>query len=159
MAIAWLAYTYVNTGEIYSVTGVPGIFPTDGAFVDLENTQVVRHILSEDLETLGFESPAQFMIENYWNNDSWVNRGSRPTDWYKWENAWVVNTEDLFTEVRRLRNLKLGLCDWTQAFDSPLSDEKKAEWRTYRQSLRDIMTNLPADLDDPNNVTWPTEPT
>ena len=60
--------------------------------------------------------------------------------------------------MRRERDLKLFVCDWTQGSDSPLSDEKKAEWRTYRQTLRDIMTNLPADLDDPDNVTWPTEP-
>jgi len=50
------------------------------------------------------------------------------------------------------------MSDWTQAVDAPLSDEKKTEWRTYRQALRDIMASLPADLDDPENVVWPTEP-
>tara|TARA_S200000501_G_scaffold375021_1_gene425978 strand:- start:56 stop:274 length:219 start_codon:yes stop_codon:yes gene_type:complete len=39
---------------------------------------------------------------------------------------------------RILRNRKLKNSDWTQANDSPLSDTKKAEWATYRQTLRDL---------------------
>jgi hypothetical protein len=39
---------------------------------------------------------------------------------------------------RGVRNRKLSKCDWTQAPDSPLSDEKKKEWATYRQALRDL---------------------
>ena len=31
---------------------------------------------------------------------------------------------------RGLRNKKLAKCDWTQAPDSPLSEEKKKEWAT-----------------------------
>ena len=50
------------------------------------------------------------------------------------------------------------MSDWTQANDSPLTDEKKAEWRVYRQALRDITGNLPADLDDPDDISWPAEP-
>ena len=39
---------------------------------------------------------------------------------------------------RQIRNVKLARSDWTQANDSPLSDEKKKEWATYRQALRDL---------------------
>ena len=46
---------------------------------------------------------------------------------------------------------------WTSTSRN-LTDEKKAEWRTYRQALRDIISNIPTDLDDPENVVWPTEP-
>ena len=46
--------------------------------------------------------------------------------------------EDLdFTMVRMERNSKLSQSDWTQTSDSPLTDEKKAEWATHRQALRD----------------------
>ena len=39
---------------------------------------------------------------------------------------------------RHRRNALLTDSDWTQyAEDNPLSDEKKAEWATYRQALRD----------------------
>lgn len=43
---------------------------------------------------------------------------------------------------RQIRNIKLKRCDWTQAVDSPLSDEKKAEWATYRQQLRDLPSKI-----------------
>ena len=59
--------------------------------------------------------------------------------------------------LRAERDQKLIDSDWTQAPDYPvpLTDAKKAEWTTYRQSLR----NLPATVDIslwPD--IWPTEP-
>jgi hypothetical protein len=39
--------------------------------------------------------------------------------------------------------------------DSPIAD--KTAWETYRQALRDITNNL-TNVDDVNNVTWPTKP-
>jgi len=53
--------------------------------------------------------------------------------------------------LRRERNDLLVSSDWTQYNDSPLDDEVKTEWATYRQELRD----LPATTDDPANPTWP----
>jgi hypothetical protein len=82
-----------------------------------------------------------------------------PTPYYKWESdAWVIDTDALHWQIRLDRGAKLGMSDWTQGGDSPLTDEKKAEWRTYRQALRDIISNIPADLDDPEDISWPTEP-
>jgi hypothetical protein len=49
---------------------------------------------------------------------------------------------DLFT-VRRKRSGLLAESDWTQFNDSPLSAEKKLEWATYRQALRDITNTTP----------------
>lgn len=43
------------------------------------------------------------------------------------------------SDVRRTRNSLLQSSDWTQVSDNALTDEKKAEWATYRQSLRDFM--------------------
>mgnify|MGYP003116644577 CR=1 FL=1 len=42
--------------------------------------------------------------------------------------------------LRQTRNSLLQVSDWTQTVDSPLSDEKKAEWAAYRQELRDFPT-------------------
>jgi hypothetical protein len=61
----------------------------------------------------------------------------------------------LMDELRAERNLKLSASDWTQALDSPLTDAKRAEWRTYRQALRD----LPENTTDPANPIWPVKPT
>ena len=62
--------------------------------------------------------------------------------------------EAQLNELRRERAIKLIESDWTQATDSPLTDEVKASWTTYRQQLRD----LPATTDDPANPTWPVAP-
>ena len=42
------------------------------------------------------------------------------------------------TVLRNYRNKLLADSDWTVMPDSPLSDSKQTEWKTYRQSLRDI---------------------
>ena len=59
--------------------------------------------------------------------------------------------------VRERRQNLLTGSDWTQAADSPLSDSKKAEWATYRQTLR----NIPATHDgetDLSKIVYPTPP-
>ncbi len=57
--------------------------------------------------------------------------------------------------LRATRDMLLADCDWTVLTDSPLSDSKIAEWKTYRQALRD----LPANTSDFANPTYPTQPT
>ena len=67
----------------------------------------------------------------------------------------VQEAKDNQLELVRLgRNDKLAKSDWTQLTDSPLTDEDKALWQTYRQGLRDITE----DLTNPFIVSWPTEP-
>jgi len=53
------------------------------------------------------------------------------------------------TQVRAERDALLAVSD-----HMALADRITDEWRTYRQSLRD----LPAQSGFPTNVTWPTEP-
>jgi hypothetical protein len=59
--------------------------------------------------------------------------------------------------VREDRNNLLSKCDWTQLSDNGLSDSKKAEWATYRQSLRDLPTTY-SSATDRSGVTFPSEP-
>ena len=40
--------------------------------------------------------------------------------------------------IREERKILLIESDWTQMPDSPLTEEQKAEWATYRQALRDM---------------------
>ena len=65
-------------------------------------------------------------------------------------------------ELRLVRNRLLSESDWTVMADSPLSDNKQIEWKTYRQALRDItktanpkISELRLDL---SSVTFPTKP-
>ena len=64
-----------------------------------------------------------------------------------------VRNAETINSLRDKRNVFLLKSDWTQSPDSPLTDAKKAEWRTYRQALRDI-----TNTSDPVNVTWPIQP-
>ena len=57
--------------------------------------------------------------------------------------------------VRQERDRRLAESDWTQTIDSPLSEEKKVEWQTYRQLLRDIVSIITNTTDI---INWPTKP-
>ena len=63
-------------------------------------------------------------------------------------NAIMLNVEN-----RNTRNALLASSDWTQMPDSPLTDEAKTSWATYRSSLRDLPTS-----EGWPSVTFPTEP-
>jgi len=64
--------------------------------------------------------------------------------------------------LRFERNRLLTESDWTQTPDNQLSDSKKAEWKTYRQALRDITKTANPKMKgpelDPSSVTFPTKP-
>jgi hypothetical protein len=60
----------------------------------------------------------------------------------------VEQTIDFWSTIRLQRNELLKESDWTQVNDCPLSDSKKQEWATYRQSLRD----LPSTNQSVNNI-------
>jgi hypothetical protein len=57
---------------------------------------------------------------------------------------------------RTTRNKLLADSDWTQMNDSPLSNEDKTAWATYRQELRDMsdLASWPNIADDD----WPVAP-
>ena len=71
--------------------------------------------------------------------------------------AVTPEAENLQIWLRIHRDGRLKSCDWTQGADSPLSDSKKTEWQTYRQTLRDLPASY-SSLSDKDSVTWPTKP-
>ena len=66
---------------------------------------------------------------------------NKPTDAEILANKWQ--------SIRAQRDGKLLETDWRATSDRTLSDS----WRDYRQALRDVPTQS-----DPDNITWPTEP-
>ena len=63
----------------------------------------------------------------------------------------LVAAEPL-NDLRQVRDQKLAETDWTQNRDVTLSND--ADWKTYRQALRDITKDYKS-LDD---VKWPEKP-
>lgn len=66
-----------------------------------------------------------------------------------------ARSEAAWASLRTERNRRLAATDWTQLQDTHMSDAKKTAWADYRQELRD----LPDEITDPTNVTWPVDPT
>lgn len=67
--------------------------------------------------------------------------------------AGALGTDDVADiSAREARDKRLAESDWRVLPDS--ASPMQAEWRTYRQALRD----LPAQSGWPLNVVWPTEP-
>ena len=68
----------------------------------------------------------------------------------------------IWNVVRMDRDKLLAESDWTVMPDSPLSTSKQNEWKTYRQSLRDIPQGSVPTIDEQQNIvsglTWPSKP-
>ena len=58
--------------------------------------------------------------------------------------------------LRKERDKLLRASDWTQYNDVTLDSDKKTEWATYRQALRDITVSFSSVSDE--NFAWPTKP-
>ena len=88
-----------------------------------------------------------------------------PSDRYDSESDSVVQElleipnydETILLEIRLVRNQLLQESDWTQLPDSPLSQEDKDLWHTYRQSLRDITESVSSNVSY-SDIVWPTKP-
>lgn len=82
--------------------------------------------------------------------------------WYqKWEIVPLTEQESKSVDAHQRaavsghRNMMLAASDWTQLADAQLTEEKREEWRVYRQMLRDLPSS---DGFDPWNVVWPVPP-
>ena len=102
-----------------------------------------------------------YFHSNYWfdkNILNFVKVGSPPNEYATWNGtAWTWDCLLLEADIRRMRTGRLMGTDWTQIPDNSLTEEQRAEARTYRQALRDFMPNIgsPTTIDD---VDWPDLP-
>jgi len=102
----------------------------------------------------------------YWNGSAWAATGSQPEIWYVWESGgWVESAHNKAViqgqesiKVRNYRNLLLNESDWTQLGDAPITSDKKAEWATHRQVLRDYPATNNPPTTNWTTLTWPTKP-
>jgi hypothetical protein len=101
---------------------------------------------------------------HYVKNGSIVEYPDRPSEDHQFDfilEQWVdtktdeIRAQEALEALRRERNIKLAMSDWTQLPDSPLNEEQKAAWAEYRQALRDIPNTgvLSTDL-----IQWPQPP-
>ena len=94
---------------------------------------------------------------------NWSDTDTAPTESEIDAEVTRLNNAEPMRLLRIERDLRLAACDWTALSDSQLSTSKKTEWKTYRQSLRDLPASSSPTLDsdgnlDMSSVTFPTEP-
>jgi len=157
--VSHLAYVKPS-GIINHITDVPSDMPENGSsFFDM----TVRYIYTSEHQDIGFIDSAQFMTTHWWKNNNWALMGNIPlnTTYYYFDapsESWILDSNAVLAQVRNIRYLKISSCDWTQLDDVPITAEKKAEWSTYRQQLRDFPATVPPTCDDPDSLVWPTPP-
>jgi hypothetical protein len=66
----------------------------------------------------------------------------------------TITSEMIIARVRADRDFRLTQSDWTQLSDVTLSPIQLAQWKEYRQQLRDITLQT----DFPTNIVWPEKP-
>ena len=121
---------------------------TDGKLDKYQDFAVEADAVTHVAKSGGFVVPDPGGSTGYWvvdeaaetvvNNQAQANADALATSW---------------ASLRTERNALLASSDWSQGADSPLTDEVKAEWVTYREELRDFPESA-----DPANPTWPTPP-
>lgn len=140
-----------ENGEISHIIS-PG---TDSMYEDsaVYDGLLAKHISANENPTI--------LVENYYwsfNQSDFVRRPLKPSFAHIWENeSWKFNSAIFWAKIRRDRDLKLTMSDWSQMPDSPLSSESKEAWRVYRQALRDLpAANAGVTVRD--LIIWPEEP-
>lgn len=98
-------------------------------------------------EELSVVSESNYEGELYYINGNFTNTASAETE--------AILYEGNLNDFRTQRNDLLSKSDWTDLPSCPLSDSKKEEWQSYRQTLRDMPSQ---ERFDPLNPTFPEEP-
>ena len=100
---------------------------------------------------------------SWYGNDysglTWQDSGTAPTESEINDEVTRLNNAEPMRLLRIERDRLLTACDWRASSDLTLSND----WKTYRQSLRDLPASASPKLDsngnlDMSSVTFPTEP-
>jgi len=90
---------------------------------------------------------------------NWLDTGTAPTESEINAEVTRLNNAEPMRLLRLERDRLLTACDWRASSDLTLADD----WKTYRQSLRDLPASASPKLDsngnlDMSSVTFPSEP-
>ena len=75
-------------------------------------------------------------------------------EFYHYEKGELKSDEEYAQEARAYRNQLLEETDYLVVADYPISEQKREEFKAYRQLLRDIATQPGF----PRNIEWPVKP-
>ena len=134
---------------------------------DNPNTSFPKQIPSEMLESYGVYTVVYTDMPSIDERTQKTEQEATPTLVNgSWTVGWVITDKTakeiqdyddiVAAKFRATRNKLLADSDWTQMNDSPLTNETKTAWATYRQELRDLSAlDASPNLDDAD---WPVAP-
>tara|TARA_R100000008_G_C3586843_1_gene173138 strand:- start:283 stop:732 length:450 start_codon:yes stop_codon:yes gene_type:complete len=146
-------YRNDTTGAIETKASIIAQYP---------NTSFPKPVQDSDIESLGYKTiypsvgPSTTKPYEFAQHDGIELVDGKWT--YKWKKTTATDSEKANIDaeeaaaVRGSRTQALAESDWTQTRDLTLSND--ADWKTYRQALRDI----PTQSGFPHTITWPTKP-
>lgn len=147
----------IRTGEPTMVCSASGtLLPTGATEFD---SNIHRYYITDESASIDDWITTKYVKLN--DLTTWYTRDLCPDyEYYDWNTTsytWVENMTKVWETIRSQRTQLLSNSDWTQVTDSPLTAEKKAEWATYRQALRDLPTTQ-SSISSMSDLTWPTAP-
>jgi len=134
----------------------------DGAWTHIQHREDFESLPKEEYNAQGwydFEPTPQPQVDLNAYTTYEVYLDSENIARYRWtvtqktgdDLSQAINEKWLLVRAERTRTLSIS--DFTQISDAPVTSEKRVEWATYRQALRDLTTQT-----DPFNIAWPTSP-
>ena len=152
--VKYVAEIEESTGKILNVQFPNVTLAPEGVQDGIRTLHITEDLMTDNFMGIGWNPMLYF-----WNGSSFEFVGNPPNKHAIYDGAqWQWDAEAFMEDIKALRNRKLFQCDWTQVVDAPITDEEKAEWRLYRQELRDF----PSTLDNPSSLEelqWPVPPT
>lgn len=118
-----------------------GSYNTNGDYTGFYVKELHQHIPEPNIE-LNEEQWQQALSKNY-----------KVVNGLHTYSPYAQNQEENLESIRLKRDNLLLESDWTQLSDSPITEEKKLDWKIYRQQLRDVTIN-----NNLVNIVWPTPP-
>ena len=149
-------------GKIVGIALAVGEYPPAG---DLEGSggMWIVHMLEHNFPEEACKDFSYFMA-NYWFNltdQTFVKvESEQPNEYAEYDpttKEWSWDASLILADIRRERDSKLKMSDWTQLSDTNLTAEQKAAAVDYRRELRDVTKNI----GNPVNaaaIDWPTVP-
>lgn len=151
-----LIYNYNSKDNVYTGCSEADVSPLepDIFLVPAFATTISVPNFSEDTEECVWNGTSWDVRERGWSKK--VLEEQKKAD----EEEPVNAPRDVWEELRFWRRAYLQQTDWTQFNDSPLTEEQRQKWATYRQELRDITIGLNETMTDEeyDSLIWPTPP-
>ena len=148
---------YNLSQQLQAIKNAP--IPTERCAIVNDSDGILQGVYPQNVPISDFHHPEGTTVVGigstyFTGSDCNVHAGWKYTTESGFFNPNALTQSDHLKNLRESRDVLLNQSDWTRMDDNQLSSDKKTEWATYRQALRD----LPANTTDIANPPWPTKP-